>query len=69
MAENIDKKKALETALSQIEKQFGKGSVMKLGDYKAMEISYKGKKDRYYCFRYAVVGYTERKGLNGNISK
>ena len=38
MAENIDKKKALETALSQIEKQFGKGSVMKLGDYKAMEI-------------------------------
>ena len=36
MAENIDKKKALETALSQIEKQFGKGSVMKLGDYKAM---------------------------------
>ena len=38
MAENIDKKKALETALSQIEKQFGKGSVMKLGDYKAMEV-------------------------------
>lgn len=38
MSENIDKKKALETALSQIEKQFGKGSVMKLGDYKAMEI-------------------------------
>ena len=38
MAENIDKKKALETALSQIEKQFGKGSVMKLGDYKTMEI-------------------------------
>ena len=31
-----------------------------------METSYKGKKDRYYCFRYAVVGYTERKGLNGN---
>lgn len=38
MAENIDKKKALETALSQIEKQFGKGSVMKLGEFKAMEI-------------------------------
>ena len=34
-----------------------------------METSDKGKKDRYYCFRYAVVGYTERKGLNGNISK
>ena len=38
MAENIDKKKALETALSQIEKQFGKGSVMKLGDFSAMSV-------------------------------
>jgi len=27
-----DKKKALTMALSQIEKQFGKGSVMKMGD-------------------------------------
>ena len=27
-----DKKRALEMALSQIEKQFGKGSVMKMGD-------------------------------------
>jgi len=36
--ENLEKKKALEVALSQIEKQFGKGSVMKLGEYKAMEI-------------------------------
>ena len=38
MAENSEKKKALDAALSQIEKQFGKGSVMKLGDYKAMEV-------------------------------
>ncbi len=30
--ERDDKQKALEAALSQIEKQFGKGSVMKLGD-------------------------------------
>ena len=30
--------KALEAALGQIEKQFGKGSVMKLGDVTAMEI-------------------------------
>ena len=37
-AQVIKNAKALETALSQIEKQFGKGSVMKLGDYKAMEI-------------------------------
>ena len=38
MAENTEKKKALEAAMSQIEKQFGKGSVMKLGEFKAMEI-------------------------------
>ena len=31
----MDKNKALETALSQIEKNFGKGSIMKLGDNKA----------------------------------
>ena len=36
--ENLEKRKALELELSQIEKQFGKGSVMKLGEYKAMEI-------------------------------
>ena len=29
--DNLEKKKALEAALGQIEKQFGKGSVMKLG--------------------------------------
>ena len=38
MAENTEKKKALEAAMSQIEKQFGKGSVMKLGEFQAMEI-------------------------------
>ena len=38
MAEISEKKKALDVALSQIEKQFGKGSVMKLGDFKAMEV-------------------------------
>jgi len=36
--ENSEKRKALEMALSQIEKQFGKGSVMKLGDYSSMNI-------------------------------
>ena len=36
--ENSEKKRALEAALSQIEKQFGKGSVMKLGEYKAMNV-------------------------------
>ena len=38
MEQNLEKKKALEAAMSQIEKQFGKGSVMKLGEFKAMEI-------------------------------
>ena len=36
--ENSEKKKALEAALSQIEKQFGKGSVMKLGEATAMDV-------------------------------
>ena len=34
----IDKAKALETALSQIEKQFGKGAVMRLGQNEAMHV-------------------------------
>ena len=38
MEENTEKRKALEVAMSQIEKQFGKGSVMKLGEFKAMEV-------------------------------
>ena len=33
-----DKKQALETALAQIEKQFGKGTVMKLGANIAMQV-------------------------------
>ena len=32
MADNTEKKKALDVALNQIEKQFGKGSIMRLGD-------------------------------------
>ena len=38
MGENNERKKALEVAMAQIEKQFGKGSVMKLGEYKAMNV-------------------------------
>lgn len=34
-----DKKKALETTLSQIEKQFGKGAIMKLGENTSMNVS------------------------------
>lgn len=36
--ENLEKRKALEVAMGQIEKQFGKGSVMKLGEFQAMNI-------------------------------
>jgi recombination protein RecA len=35
-----DKKKALDTAISQIEKQFGKGAVMKLGQAKTMNVDH-----------------------------
>ena len=34
----VDKEKALEQVLSDIEKQFGKGSIMKLGENKHMEL-------------------------------
>ncbi len=36
--ENSEKKKALEAALGQIEKQFGKGSIMKLGEFHEMNV-------------------------------
>ena len=36
--ENVEKRRALEAALGQIEKQFGKGSIMKLGEYKEMNV-------------------------------
>jgi recombination protein RecA len=36
--EEMDKQKAIEAALSQIDKAFGKGSVMKLGQKPAMEV-------------------------------
>ncbi len=35
---NIDKDKALQAALAQIEKSYGKGSVMKLGQRKAVDV-------------------------------
>ena len=33
-----DKTKALETAMSQIEKQFGKGAIMRLGENTGMNV-------------------------------
>ena len=38
MANNEEKIRALEAALGQIEKQYGKGSVMKLGDTGHMQV-------------------------------
>ncbi|CAB1060248.1 RecA protein [Olavius sp. associated proteobacterium Delta 1] len=38
MAISADKEKALETALTQVERQFGKGSIMKLGSKEIIEV-------------------------------
>ena len=38
MGDSTEKRKALDAAMGQIEKQFGKGSIMKLGEYQAMNI-------------------------------
>lgn len=38
MSENQDKKKALDAALAQIEKAFGRGSVMRLGQQSGLEV-------------------------------
>src|SRR3712207_842232 len=38
ISENMDKQKALEAALAQIDRAFGKGSAMKLGSREAMQI-------------------------------
>src|SRR4051794_41494694 len=37
-SDNMDKQKALEAALAQIDRAFGKGSAMKLGSREAVEI-------------------------------
>jgi recombination protein RecA len=38
MAANLDKEKAVDVAVTQIERQFGKGAIMKLGDKAKVEI-------------------------------
>jgi len=38
MAEQNDKGRAVEQAISQIEKQFGRGSIMKMGEEKVLEV-------------------------------
>ena len=49
-----DKLKALDAALSQIEKQYGKGSVMKLGDTSHMQ-------NRISCVKCSVDGELPQK--------
>lgn len=39
MEEEVEKDKALEVAVGQIERQFGKGSIMRLGDDATMQVS------------------------------
>ena len=39
MATQEEKQKALAAALGQIEKQFGKGAVMKLGEFKPLTLN------------------------------
>ena len=38
MTISADKSKALESALTQVERQFGKGSIMKLGSKEIIEV-------------------------------
>jgi recombination protein RecA len=38
MNNRVDKDRAVETAMGQIERQFGKGSIMKLGNWPVMEV-------------------------------
>jgi len=38
MAEHVDKERAVEQAISQIEKQFGRGSIMKMGEDRVYDI-------------------------------
>ncbi len=55
--ENLDKKKAVESAISQIEKQFGKGSIMKLGE--------KGKKIEVDVIPTGSLGLDIATGIGG----
>ncbi len=49
MAIDENKQKALAAALGQIEKQFGKGSIMRLGEDRSM--------DGNHLYRFAFTGY------------
>lgn len=50
MAIDENKQKALAAALGQIEKQFGKGSIMRLGEDRSMDVE-------TISYRFAFTGY------------
>ena len=50
-----DKQKALETAISQIEKNFGKGSIMRLGQNTAMNVEQPKEVRLTRPFVYAII--------------
>ena len=52
----VDKKTALATAIGQIEKQYGKGAVMRLGDSSAMEVQ---------CIPTGSIGLDMALGIGG----
>ena len=58
-----DKQKALDAALSQIEKQFGKGAVMKLGDNNA-KMAVEVVPDRLSEPGFGVGGWRSAEGQN-----
>ena len=72
-----DREKALEAAIAQIDKQFGKGSVMKLGD--ATQIKVETAKSQTYMNNaeasavnsqsWAIGGTSTREGEDANNSK
>ena len=53
MANNEDKKKALDAAIAKLEKDFGKGTVMKLGD-PAAQVCSGDNSDRIFKFGYCT---------------
>ena len=54
---NEEKRKDLESAMSQIERQFGKGSIMKLGDQALNQISVIGSGNLGLDIALGVGGY------------
>ena len=45
MNKSLEKDKALEKVMADIEKQFGKGAIMKLGDQEKVKVKVSGKQN------------------------